>query len=108
MIIKHRLLQTIFRKFSQFDFRAVHTGRAPFDFIVQCSEKKLKIIGGVADEKERNIDRRTEEIINVGKVINAHSVFITDGEKIPKSNIPLIHHEALTKMHDPEEFIAQL
>ena len=108
IIVKHHLLQTVFRKFTQFDFRAAHTGRAPFDFIAQCSEKKLKIIGGVPDKNERNIDQRTEEIISVGKIINAQPVFITDGKKIPNNNISLIHHETLAKMQDPEEFIAQL
>lgn len=108
IIVKRHLLQTVFRKFTQFDFKVAHTGRAPFDFIAQCSEKKLKIIGGVADKKERNVDQRTEEIISVGKIINAHPVFITDREKIPNNNIPLIHHEDLAKMRCPEEFIAQL
>ena len=108
IIVKHHLLQTVFRKFTQFDFRVAHTGRAPFDFIAQCSEKKLKIIGGVTDKKERNVNQRTEEIISVGKIINAQPVFITDGEKIPNNNICLIHREDLTNMHNLEEFIAQL
>lgn len=108
IIVKHRFLQTVLRKFAQLDFRVAHTYRAPFDFIAQCSEKNLKIIGGVADKKERNVDQRTEEIISVGKVINAQPVFITDGKKIPNNNISLIHHEDLVKMRFPEEFIAQL
>ncbi len=108
IIVKYRFLQTVLRKFAQFDFRATHTDRAPFDFIAQCSEKGLKIIGGVADKKERNVDQRTEEIISVGKVINAQPVFITDGEKIPNNNIPLIHREDLIKMRGPEDLIAQL
>ena len=108
IIVKHRFLQTVLRKCAQFNFRATHTDRAPFDFIAECSEKELKIIGGVADKKERNLDQRTEEIISVGKVINAQPVYITDGEKTPKNNIPLIHREDLIKMRGPEEFIAQL
>jgi len=107
-IVKHLFLQTVLRKFAQFDFKATHTDRAPCDFIAHCSGKGLKIIGGVADKKERNIDQRTEEIISVGKVINAQPVFITDGEKIPNNDIPLIHHEDLKKMRGPEDFIAQL
>jgi len=109
MIVKHNLLQTVFRKFTQFNFRVVHTGRAPFDFIAQCSEKELKIIGGVADRKERNVDQRTEEIISVGKIINAQPVFITDREKFLNNNdILLVHREDLAKMRCPEDFIAQL
>ena len=109
IIVNRHLLQTVFRKFTQFNFRVAHTGRAPFDFIAQCSEKELKIIGGVADKKERNVDQRTEEIISVGKIINAQPVFITDGEKIPDNNdILLVHHEDLAKMRCPEELISQL
>jgi len=108
IVVKHRFLQTVLRKFAQFDFRVAHTDRAPFDFIAHCSGKDLRIIGGVADKKERSVDQRTEEIISVGKVINAQPVFITDGEKILNNNIALIHHEDLIKMRDPEDFIAQL
>ena len=109
IVIKHHLLQTVFRKFTQFNFRVAHTGRAPFDFIARCSEKELKIICGVADKKERNVDQRTEEIISVGKIINAQPVFITDGEKIPNNNnILLVHREDLAKMRCLEDFIAQL
>lgn len=108
IIIKHHILQTIFRKFTQFAFTVTHTGRAPFDFMAQCPEKELKIIGGVANKKERNINQRTEEIISVSKIINAQPVFITDGEKISNNNIPLIRCEDLAKMRNPKEFIAQL
>jgi len=108
IIVKYRFLQTVLRKFAQFNFRVAQTDRAPFDFIAQCSEKGLKIVGGVADKKERNVDPRTEEILSVSKIINAQPVFITDGKKIPNNDIPLIHHEDLVKMRDPEEFIAQL
>ena len=108
IIINHYFLQTVFRKFAQFNFRVVHTKRAPFDFIAQCSGKGIKIICGVSDKKERNVDQRTEEIISISKIINAQPVFITDGQKIPNNNIPLIHREDLAKMHGPEDFIAQL
>lgn len=109
IIIKHRLLQTVFRKFAQFNFRLVRTGRAPFDFIARCSEKELRIIGGVADKKESNVDKRTEEIISIGKIINAQPVFITDGEEIPNNNdILLVHSDDLAKMRCPDELVEQL
>ncbi len=108
IIVKHRFLQTVLRKFAQFDFRTTHTDRAPFDFIAQCSGDGLKIVGGVLDKQERNVDQRANEIISVGKLVNAQPVFITDGEKIPNNNIPLIHREDLIKMRAPEDFIAHL
>jgi predicted transcriptional regulator len=76
--------------------------------MAQCPEKELKIIGGFANKKERNINQRTEEIISISKIINAQPVFITDGEKISNNNIPLIRCEDLAKMRNPKEFIAQL
>ncbi len=109
IIIKHHFLQTVLRKFTQLDLGVAHTGRAPFDFIANCSKKEFKIVGGVADKKERNVNHRTEEIISVSKIVNAQPLFITDGERIPdNNNIPLIHHEDLAKMQCLEEFIAHL
>ncbi|UCD26165.1 MAG: transcriptional regulator [Candidatus Bathyarchaeota archaeon] len=108
IIVKHQLLQTIFKKFTQFDFRVVHLGRAPFDFIAQRSEIKLKIIGGVANKKERNVDQRTEEITSVCEIIKAQPVFITEEEKTSNNNIPTVNCEALTKMQCLEDFIAKL
>ncbi len=109
IIIKHPLLQTVFRKFTQLNFRVATTRRAPFDFIAQCSHKELRIIGGVTDKKERNVDQRTEEITSVGKIMKAQPVFITEGEKIPNNtSIRLVHREDLAKMQCQEELIAQL
>ena len=108
MIIRNRFLKMVLRGFAKFNVRVAPTRRAPFDFIAHCSEERLNIIGGVADERDQNIDQRTEEIISISRVIEAHSVFITDGEQIPNNNIPLIHHEDLAKMRCPEELIARL
>lgn len=107
MIIRHSFLPKVLKKFAEIDFRVAHTRRAPFDFIAQCPKGKLNIIGGVPDEKERNIGQRTGEIISVGKVVNAQPVFITDGEEIP-SDIPSICHEDFAKIRCPEDLVAQL
>jgi len=108
IIVKNRFLQIVLRGFAKFNVRVAPTRRAPFDFIAHFSEKGLNIIGGVADEKDQNVDQRTEEIISISKVVAARSVFITDGEQIPNNNIPLIHQNELAKMKCPEDFIARL
>jgi putative transcriptional regulator len=108
IIAKHRLLKAVFRKFAQFDFKVTSTGRAPFDFIARCPEKGLKIIGGVADVGERNVDQRIKEITSLGEIIGAHAVFITYGERTQDERITLICHKVLTKMKCPEELFAQL
>jgi len=108
IIAKHRLLKAVFIKFAQFDFKVTSTGRAPFDFIARCREKGLKIIGGVADSGERNVDQRIKEVTSLGEIIGAHAVFITYGERSQDERIHLICHKVLTKMKCPEELFAQL
>lgn len=106
-IVRNSLLGRVLKKLAHFDFRVTPTKRAPFDFIAQLPEEQLNIIGGVAGKKEPNIDQRTEEIISVGKVINAQSVFITDGKQIP-NNISLIHREELMRIKSQEDLMARL
>ncbi len=108
MIIKHLLLQSILRKLSEIDFHVAHTKRAPFDFMAQCPKGKLNLLGGISRKKECNIDRRTEEIISVSKVVNAQPVFVTDGEETPNSSIPSICQEDFAKIKCREDLIAQL
>ena len=108
IITKHRLLKEVCIKFAQFDFKVTSTRRAPFDFIARCPKKGVKIIGGVADEGERNLDQRINEIRSLGEIVGAHAVFITYGERNQHERIPFIRHKVLTKMKCPEELLAQL
>jgi putative transcriptional regulator len=108
IIAKHRLLKAVFRKFSQFDCKVTSTGRAPFDFIARCPEKGLKIIGGVADAGESNLDQRIREVESLGEVVGAHAVFISYGERRQDERVPLIRYKVLNKMKCPEELFAQL
>lgn len=108
IIAKHHLLKEVFRKLVQFDFKVTCTGRAPFDFIARCPEKGLKIIGGVADAGERNLDQRIREVKSLGEVIGAHAVFISYEERSQDERAPLIRYKLLTKMKCPEELFAQL
>jgi putative transcriptional regulator len=109
MIIKHLFLQKVLRKFAEIRFHVAQARRAPFDFIAQCPEGKLNIIGGVPDNRERNIGRRTEEIISVSKVVNAQPIFITDDDGgLPNNNIPSICHRDFAKIQCQEDLIAQL
>ena len=71
-------------------------------------KKRLNIIGGVADAKERNLDQRIKEITNLGEIIDAHTVFISYGERTQNERIPLIGHKVFTKMKCPEELFAHL
>ena len=108
MIVRNRLLQLVLAKLARFNFRVASTKRAPFDFVAQPPEGQLNIIGGVSGERERNIDQRTREILSVGQVVNAQSVFITGGKRIPNNNISLIHRKDLNMIKCPEDLMARL
>jgi putative transcriptional regulator len=107
MIIRQHLLQKVLKKFTQINFKVAHTKRAPFDFIAQSLDESLSVIGGVPDEKERNIDQRMDEIVNFSKIVNARPIFITDGQQSP-NNISLIHHKDFENLKHPKEFISKL
>jgi len=65
----------------------------------------MKIIGGVVTNKERELDRRVNEILSVSRVVQAHPILITEGQKPLNKDILCIHCEELSKIRDPEELI---
>ena len=103
VILGHKLLMRIFRKSDHYGFTTVK--KAPFDFVITVPEDKMKIIGGVADSKEPELDRRVEEILSVSRVVQAHPVLITEGKKPSNRDIPCIHSEELAKITSPEDLI---
>jgi putative transcriptional regulator len=102
MVGKYRLLKAILRKFAQFNFKVTCTGRAPFDFIARCPKDEVKIIGGVNNE-EPNFSQRVDEVTSLGKIIDAHVVFISHKERIP-----LIGRKVLHEMKCQKELLAHL
>jgi len=65
----------------------------------------MMIICGVADNKERELDRRVDEILSVSRIVQAHPILITDGQKLPNKDIVCIYKEELSKMKTPEDLI---
>ncbi|UCE29295.1 MAG: helix-turn-helix domain-containing protein [Candidatus Bathyarchaeota archaeon] len=107
IITKHYFLQMVLKKFAQFNFDVAPTKRAPFDFIARDSRNSLNVVGGVPHKGEQNVDQRTEEIVSIGKIINAQPIFVTDGRQVPENGIRMIRSEDLEEIEHPEEFIAQ-
>lgn len=105
-IIRNSRLQVVLTKLADL-FTVTPIKKAPFDFIAQLPEEQINIIGGVAEEKEPNIDQRTEEIISVSEVIRAQPVFIADHKQFT-NNIPLIRPEEMRKIKTTEDLIAHL
>lgn len=108
VITKNRFLRKILGKLVHGNVPTIHVRKAPFDFVVKVPEEKMKIIGAVANEKERELDKRVDEILSVSKVVQARPVLITDGPKPSNKDISFIHVEELSKIRDPEDFIAKL
>jgi len=103
VIAKHRLLQRIFGRFSR--CRVTTIKRAPFDFVIDLQEEKERIIGGVANDREQELDRRVDEILSVSRVVGAHPILITEGQKPANRDILCIYRDELSKIRDPEDLI---
>jgi putative transcriptional regulator len=102
-ITKNKLLQKIFKKLARYNIAAFK--KAPFDFIIDVQEGKMKIIGGVVTNKERELGRRVNEILSVSRVVQAHPILITEGQKPLNKDILCIHYEEFSKIRDPEDLI---
>jgi predicted transcriptional regulator len=105
-IAKSRLIQKIFRKFARCHVTAVK--KAPFDFVITVPEEKTRIIGGVAINKEQELNKRVDEILSVSKIVRAHPILITEDWKQSTKDILCICKEELSKIKSPEDLISQL
>jgi len=103
LIAKNRLLTKIFQKFDKCKVTAVR--KAPFDFMIVVPEGKMRIIGGITDPKERQLDRRIDEILSVSKIVEAHPVLLTQRHRLTDKDISCIQDEELAKIRNPEELI---
>jgi putative transcriptional regulator len=103
VIRKYKFVQRILGKFARCNVKTVK--KAPFDFVITVPEEKMRIICGVVDNKERELDRRVDEILSVSRIVQAHPILITDGQKLPNKDIVCIYKEELSKMKTPEDLI---
>jgi putative transcriptional regulator len=108
MIIKHSCLQKVIEKFKELKLKIAQVKKAPFDFVAQFPSEQLKVVGGVADKKDKNVDERAEEILSVSEVVGAKAVFIVDGEKAPNNGIPVVRREDLAIAEYLKDFIAEI
>ena len=98
----NRLLCRILQRLSRCNVATFR--RAPFDFVIDVQEDRTRILGGVADDREKELDRRANEIFSIGQVIHAKSVLITEGVK-PNSEILCIQGDAVSNINDPSDLI---
>jgi len=103
VIAKYKFVQRILGKFARCNVKTVK--KAPFDFVITVPEEKMRIICGVANSEERELDRRVDEILSVSRIVQAHPILIIDGQKLPNKDIVCINKEELSKMKTPEDLI---
>jgi putative transcriptional regulator len=106
MFAKRRLLKEVFRKFAEFDLCVTSTGRAPFDFIVRCPTEGVRIVGGLVGTNEPDLDKRINEIKNLGVLVGAQPVFISYDAEIPSKHVHVLSPQEFKKIKSPKELLA--
>jgi putative transcriptional regulator len=106
MLARNKFLNRIFRKYARYTVTTVK--RAPFDFAITVPEENMRILGGVASNKEPELNKRVDEILSLSRIVQAHPVLITDGRECSEKNIPRISSEEVSKMRSPQDLIANI
>lgn len=106
MFARNKLLNRIFRKHARYTVTAVK--KAPFDFVITVPEENMRIIGGIANNKELELDKRVDEILSLSGVVQARPVLITEGQELSERSIPCISSEEVSRMRSPEELFANI
>lgn len=102
-LARSRFLQKAFQKLARLNATTVR--KAPFDFVINVPEEKMRILGGVADQGEKELDRRAEEILSVSRVVEAYPVFVMEGEQLLNKEILCICNEELSKIRSAEDLL---
>jgi hypothetical protein len=103
VIARNRLLTKIFQKFAHYGISAFR--KAPFDFVITVSQDKMRIIGGVANTAEPDLEMRADEILSLCRVVQAHPVLITDGQELANRSMPCIQSDEFSNLKNPEDLI---
>jgi len=101
---KNRFLNMILRRLAPLHVTSVK--KAPFDFVLTVPEGKARIIGGVVDSNEQELNRRVNEILSVSKIVKAHPILITESQGLRKKDIQCISSEEFSRIEGPEDIIA--
>jgi putative transcriptional regulator len=98
------LLFKVFRKFAFCNISPVQ--KAPFDFVMHIPNEKHAIVGSIATNAERHLNKRIEETLSICQVINAHPVLITEKPKSFNEDIACVCMDELSAMRTPKDLIA--
>jgi putative transcriptional regulator len=106
VISRYKFIQRILEKFARCNIKTVK--KAPFDFVITVPEEKMRIIGGIANNNEQQLNKRVAEILSVSKVVQAHPILITEGQKPSNQDIACIYKKELSKIKTPEDLISNV
>lgn len=74
--VGNHFLRHVLEKLGKFGWDVYATNRSPFDFAAFRPRARLRLIGGVVEEREEGATDRVEEIASLGKVIKAKPVLL--------------------------------
>ncbi|MBS3777953.1 MAG: transcriptional regulator [Candidatus Thermoplasmatota archaeon] len=95
---------TIFSLLRNSGYTIIPVGRCPFEAV---SKEREKILLTCVQKYDKKLKRKAEIVSSISKITEKRAVLITD-KKGTKQNIfgtPLILHDELRKIHDPEELL---
>jgi predicted transcriptional regulator len=98
------ILSRVFRKFAFCDISAVQ--KAPFDFLINVPREKCVIVGAVVTKGEDGLDERTEELLSVSRVVNAHPVLITEKREPCRDDVLCVCLDELAAIRSPLELVS--
>jgi putative transcriptional regulator len=105
MLARNKIFSKLLRR-CRYHVTAVK--RAPFDFVISAPEERMRIIGGIANKKETELDRRVNEIISVSRVTQARPILITEDQQRPEKDILYISSEDVSRIKNPKDLIARV
>lgn len=103
VLTENKFLMRIFSKAER--YRVTTVKKAPFDFVITTTENRTKIIGGVAGNKEKDLDRRVDEILSLSKIVQAHPIMIAKDTKLPSKGISCISRDELSRFKSADDLI---
>jgi predicted transcriptional regulator len=99
------ILGKVFRKFASCDISPVE--KAPFDFVINLPGE-TSIIGAIIASNEDLPEIRTEELLSVSQVVNAHPMLITEKKESFRNDVMCISADELTALKSPLELAASI
>lgn len=106
IIERNRLFYRIFKRLSHCNITTV--SKAPFDFVLDIPSGEKRIIGGLATNEERGLDRRVQEILSISEIVHAHPILLTQGQEPANRSISCLQCDEIAKVSSPEDLISSV